>query len=178
MVGEVLSFKRSKEQEPRLTNEELSKLYEEYFPRVYNYVYYRVLNRDLAEELVSDIFLRVVRSYHTYDPKKAKFSTWVFRIAHNCLINYYRSRREITDIDQVSEGVMSTEDSYQEGETDDERVQRLLTYLNDEERELIYLKFYSEKSNVQIGELLGMNASTVSTKVSRAVSKMRAHVDG
>ena len=57
----------------------LEEIYEEFFPRIYNYIYYRLLHREETEDLVSRIFLRVAEHLQEYDPKKAKLDTWIFR---------------------------------------------------------------------------------------------------
>ena len=66
-------------------------IYEEYFPVVYNYVYYKLLNREHCEDLVSQIFLKVVQNLYRYDPALATMRTWLLRITDNALIIAVRS---------------------------------------------------------------------------------------
>ena len=73
---------------------DLETLYLENFQKVYSYAYYRVLDSALAEDLTSAVFVKAVESFYRFDPTRAKFSTWVMRIAHNTLIDHYRTLRQ------------------------------------------------------------------------------------
>lgn len=148
--------------------------YRESYPMIYNFVLRRVANREVAEDIVSDTFLHAARAYAEFDPTRAKFSTWVISISRNCISDYFRREQVTADIDDVPEGSFATVEDYGEQTSDQDEVLRLLQELDDEERELVYLKYYEGKRNVEIAEALGMNASTISTKLARAMAKMRA----
>ncbi len=147
--------------------------YRESYSLVYNYVLRRTSNREVAEDVVSEAFLRAARFYERFDPTRAKFSTWVISIARNCISDYYDREVATAPIDEVPEGVFAQEDTQADHLDDLAMLQKLLAKLDDEEKELIYLKYYEGKRNTEIAEVLGMNASTVSTKLSRAIAKMR-----
>lgn len=70
----------------------LTELYNVYFPRINNYVHYRVADYHDAEDLVSQILEKVFTKSHSYQENKAPFSVWLFRIARNTITDYYRSR--------------------------------------------------------------------------------------
>ena len=158
----------------RLRKEDLGEFFDTYYKSVFNYVYYKTLNYSTADEVTSDVFFHVARSYESFDPARGSLNDWVFRIARNDLYSYFRRQRETVDIDAVAEGAFATEQDF--GDPYDERgsaVRDMLALLNDEERELFYLKFWEELSNKEIAARLDMNASTVSTKLSRAVGRIR-----
>ncbi|MBR1828401.1 MAG: sigma-70 family RNA polymerase sigma factor [Atopobiaceae bacterium] len=147
--------------------------YRESYSLVYNYVLRRTSNREAAEDVVSEAFLRAARFYERFDPARAKFSTWVISIARNCISDYFDREVATAPIDEVPEGVFAQEDTQADRFDDINMLQKLLATLDDEEKELIYLKYYEGKRNVEIAEALGMNASTISTKLARAIAKMR-----
>ena len=147
--------------------------YRESYSLVYNYVLRRTSNREVAEDVVSEAYLRAARFYDRFDPTRAKFSTWVISIARNCISDYYDREVVTAPIDEVPEGVFAQEDTQVDQLDDITVLQKLLSMLDEEEKELIYLKYYEGKRNVEIAEALGMNASTVSTKLARAIAKMR-----
>jgi RNA polymerase sigma-70 factor (ECF subfamily) len=156
----------------KLAREDLDGLFTEYYPRIFNYIYYRTLNAALADDLVGTVMLNIVRGYKTFDATKGKLDAWVFRVARNALFSHFRKARDVVDVDSVPEKVFSYEDE----DALDERgtmVRKLLEVLSDDERELVYLKYWEELSNKEISERLGINASTVSTKLWRANEKMR-----
>lgn len=59
----------------------IEKMYEEYYPRIYNYIYYRTLNREITEDVVSDTFLKIMYKFEVYKPERGAFSTWIYTIA-------------------------------------------------------------------------------------------------
>ena len=144
------------------------------YPMVYNYVFRRMSSREATEDVVSEAFLRAARFYDRFDERRAKFSTWVISIARNCISDYFSREAPVSPLDEVPEGAYSDEGLHVEQLGDAELVQHLLSSLDETERELVYMKYYEGKRNVEIAEALGMNASTISTKLARALSKMRA----
>lgn len=157
------------------TDTDFARMYEEFYPKIYNYVYYRLLHRQNTEDIVSDIFMKVVAKSDSYDPSKAMFSTWIYRIAQNTVIDYYRSRKiseciddyEYCLTDDSDEKFESIENNYQN------TVRFLLSKLPDDERELIYLKYFEDMKNKDIAVFLDINESTVSTKFSRILKKLK-----
>src|SRR3989338_4236560 len=67
-------------------------IYDIFVDPIYRYVYYRVKSVD-AEDLVETVFLKVWENIRQYKPKKKSFSAWIFRIAHNLVVDYYRSSK-------------------------------------------------------------------------------------
>ena len=155
---------------------DLESLYRESFQKVYNYAYYRLLDPALAEDLTSIAFIKAVENFDRYDPSKAKFSTWVTRIAHNAIVDYYRTRKPTSTLDDLGANEPSCVDDYPELDEHAKEVVRLLEYISEEDREIVYLKYNEEKSNVEIAQILDMNPSTVATRLHRALATMRKHV--
>lgn len=167
-----LDSKRSSAEEDAANKLEFERLYRESYELVYNYVRYRMADEDAAEDVVSEAYLLAARSFWRFDPKRAKFSTWVIAIATNCMNSYYRKTRPTVMLDDVPEHVVSVPGG--QDEVDNRAVvDALLGVLSAEERELVILKYREGYRNVDIAKKLDMNASTVSTKLASALSKMR-----
>jgi RNA polymerase sigma-70 factor (ECF subfamily) len=156
-----------------LSIEDVERLYRDQFRPVYNYLYFRLLNHATAEDLLADVFVRVVRARETFDPAKATPEAWLWRIARNRLFDHFRSMRKVDDIEQVSEARFAVTDNYDGLDDTAQQARQLLAVLSPEDRELVYLRYWQEMPNKQIAELLDLNASTVSTRLSRAMAKMR-----
>ena len=154
---------------------ELESLYRENFQKVYNYAYYRLLDPALAEDLTSAVFVKAVENFERFDPSKAKFSTWIMRIAHNTLIDHYRTRKTNAPLDDIDGCEPACEDDYPALDDHAAEVARLLSFLSEEDRELVFLKYYEEKRNVEIAQMLDMNPATVATRLHRALATMRKH---
>ena len=151
---------------------EFERLYLDSYSLVYNYVRYRMDNADAAEDVVAEAFLLAARAFRTFDPTRAKFSTWVTSIATNCMNSYYRKAKTTYNIEDVSEARMAV--SGEQAEIEERAyVDYLLSVLSPEERELVVMKYREGKRNTDISQELGMNASTVATKLSKALAKMR-----
>ena len=93
------------------------------------------------------------------------------------LIDGFRTRKPVVALDNVVVDEPSVEDDYPVLDDRQERVAKLLANLSPEDRELVYLKYYQGKKNVEIAQLLDMNPSTVATRLRRALQAMRAHAE-
>lgn len=141
---------------------------------VYNYVFRRVLQHESAEDIVAEAFLRAARYYGRFDPSRAKFSTWVISIARNCINDHFNRQPPTAPLEDLPESAYATNDDIGEGMGNRELAARLLARLEDDERELVFLKYYEGRRNVEIARLMELNPSTVSTRLARSLEKMRA----
>ena len=139
---------------------------------MYGYVRSWMSDESAVEDIVAEAFLKAARAFSMFDAKQAKFSTWVTAIARNLMISHYRKQRPSVALDEVSESFFAVPDS-QDALADQELVDKLLACLDDEERELVILKYRMGMRNVEISRLLKMNPSTVSTVLARSLAKMR-----
>ncbi len=83
----------------------LIEIYEEFFPKIYNYIYYQINNNAVCDDLVSSVFMKVVENIDKFDEQKASFSTWIYTIARNTVIDYYRKAKIESDIDDYVDSV-------------------------------------------------------------------------
>lgn len=156
---------------------DLENLYRANFQKVYNYAFYRLLDPAEAEDVTSTVFVKAIASFDRFDSDKASFSTWVMRIAHNVLIDYYRTRKVNAPLDQVGVNEPVCVDDYPALDDRQARVAELLALLSEEDRELVFLKYYEGKKNIEIANMLDMNPSTVATRLRRALLIMREHAE-
>lgn len=155
---------------------EFEKLYLQSFKLVYNYVRARVTCDADAEDIVSEAYLKAARAFDGFDSKRSKFSTWVVAIARNCMISHFRKRRPEAALEDVPASLIAVEGD-QVAVDDRDLALQLLAVLNDDEREIVLLKYREGLRNVDIAQNLSMNPSTVSTILARALEKMRAHAE-
>ena len=166
--------------DPLFLSPKMDDVYEEYFPIVYNYVYYKLLNRENTEDLVSQIFMKVMQHLHRYDPKKASMKTWLLRIADHALIDFYRRQKPILSYSQEESILENTLQIYFEDEyariLSPERKQVLdaLKTLPERDRTFIYYKYFLGITNREIARRLEMNENTVSAVIARARTKLKS----
>lgn len=152
-------------------------LYEQYLPKVFQYVSFRVGDRHTAEDLTSIVFEKALTKFHNYDSAKAAFATWLFSIARNTVIDHYRaSRKEQNWMPDSAANFPARDPSPEDEAVRAEEIRKLRSCLNllgETEREIISLKFGSEMTNRQIAGILGVTESNVGTIIYRAVRKLR-----
>jgi len=164
--------------EKAATGPDFADLFQTYYPRVYNYLRYRVNSPDDVEDLISLVFEKAFTHRRQYDPAKGAFSTWLFRIAHNELANFYRSRerqaRWVADAELPGDVVLeaSPETQVIEQETIAQLWQGL-GRLNERDQEVISLKFGSRLSNKEIGQIMDLKEKTVSVVLLRAMRRLQ-----
>ena len=148
-------------------------LYADELPRVYNFFRYRMYDHQVAEDLTATTFEKAWRSRNQYRRDRSGFSTWLFTIARNVAIDYYRRRR--TDVplkaDLPSDAVSLGE--AQQHRDDIQQLKRLLAPLPPRERELIALKYGAGLTNRAIAQLVGLTETNVGTILHRVVKQLR-----
>jgi len=157
--------------------ETFARLYDEYLDKVYRYIQYRVNNMQLAEALTSTVFEKALVNFGKFSSDRASFSTWIFSIARNVVIDHYRvsGKRQKVPLEEVTAQSSGTDSPEEELERKDElkRLNLCLAELSEEEQEIVRLKFGAELNNRQIGKMLGLSESNIGTKLYRAIRKLR-----
>jgi len=159
-----------------------------YKDRLFNLAYRMLGSRHEAEEIVQETFLRVFANLDSYQAEK-KFSTWIYRIAHNLCIDRMRRRRKTYSLDaelsdaegldgyaQMSADQSSPEDRLVLSETQ-RRVREAILELPDKYRAAIILKYMQDLSLNEIAEILDLPVSTVKTRVHRGREFLRQKLE-
>ncbi len=156
---------------------EFGVLYAHYFPRVYNYVRYRVQDCALTDDLTACVFEQALAKLSTYRSDRAPFAAWLFGIARHVVIDHFRKRSRLrwVPIDRLSQQANS--DPAPEQVIVDNAVRnRLLAavaQLKDRERDVIALKFAAGLTNRQIAQLTGLSESNVGIILYRSLRRLR-----
>jgi RNA polymerase sigma-70 factor, ECF subfamily len=156
-------------------------IYDFYFDRVYNYVRLRVMDAQLADDLTSEIFERVLTKLDTYRPERGPFAAWLFGIARNSVNSRLRSqfRHRWLSLETLTDHASETpapDEAYAQTESRHELL-AAIRRLDTRDRELIALKFASRLSNQTIAELTGLKANHVGVILHRAVKRLRAELE-
>ena len=149
-------------------------LYEEYFDKVYKYVYTIVQHKENAEDIVEDTFVAAFRNYDSFDPTKASFATWITRIAHNTAVNMLRSaafRHRANMPEEFNPGKRDPE--LEKLSEENEQILLLYSKLSDEEKEFLNMRYTMELKDAEVAGILGMNPKTVNKRYQRLLEKCR-----
>jgi len=152
-------------------------LYERYLTKIYNYVYYRTGNQHDAEDLTAKVFYRALSHIEGYEDKGVPFQAWLYRIAHNLVANFHRDkgRRKIISLDEYIAHTLQSEapDRQTEANEEQDRLMNAIERLPAERQQLILLKFIEQKSNAEIGEIMGRTEGAVKSLYHRTLLSLR-----
>jgi RNA polymerase sigma-70 factor, ECF subfamily len=152
--------------------EAFTELYYAHVDQVYRYIYYRVESVPVAEDLTADVFTRALESLPTFEDRSIPMLAWLYRIAHARVIDYYRRARHTRnheDIEAIEVTVEYDLDGGLMAEHRQDAVQAALRTLNDEQQQIIILRFVEGHSLEATAELLGKTVSSVKSQQYRAV---------
>lgn len=156
---------------------DLKSVYEEYFPKIYNFFFYRVMHKEVAEDLTSIVFLKVAEKFHTYNAEKGSVSTWLYTIAQNALNDYFRTRHIPVSLDDISGSLVLSVDFEEQSTLIKDEARRALydalSELDDRTRDIMSQKYFMGRQIREIAADKGMNESTVSTIHNRGLKKLR-----
>lgn len=156
----------------------LADLYNAYFERIYNFIYYRVTHKETAEDLTEDVFVKVFSKIRGLAEPKA-FEGWLFQIARNKVIDYYRSKKQIVPLEEIENTL-----EYETNVVDVVNLQtqqilfiKLLKELSLEQQQVIKLKFLEDLDNDIIAQMLNKTEGAVRVLQHRAISKLKELID-
>ncbi len=155
-----------------------TELYDKYFEAIYRYIARRVNNdQQLTEDLVSQTFCDALANLSKYQFKGYPFSAWLYKIAHNNVLKWYRvnnrtQKVDLEDMPEIKDDIDLVEDSIVLEERDN--INYFLDKLEYEEKELIRLKYFEEVSNIEIGNIMGITPNNVGVKLFRALKRLKS----
>jgi RNA polymerase sigma-70 factor (ECF subfamily) len=149
-----------------------------YSSRCYGYFYRLTGNNDISDELLSELFVKLVEKISSY--KGGSFESWLFKIASNIFHDHLRSkqrRKKLLEAQKIEIESEIMEPKQSEGELAD-KLQIQLTRLDEDTRELIMLRFYSQLSFKEIAQMRSEPMGTTLAKTHRALRKLREFMEG
>lgn len=152
-------------------------LYTEYHDKVSHYVFCRLQNKSDAEDIVSEIFLKVYEHFDTFDASLASVSTWIYTITRNTVTDYFRSNRiyaelpeELSDGDDIDCVVLQKESLAVLG--------KALGKLDERRCALVILKYYKKMSLKDIAARMGISYAYVKILHKSALNKLKNDLSG
>jgi RNA polymerase sigma factor (sigma-70 family) len=154
-----------------------ARLYDEFMPKVFSYIHFKVNDEKTTEDLTSRVFEKALSNFTKYSADKAAFSTWIFSIARNTVIDYYRteSKRKHLDLDAALDvpSADPTPEEQFERESETDCLLRCLSRLDGQDQEILRLKFAGELTNRQIAKVLKLSESNVGVRLFRIIRQLR-----
>lgn len=151
-------------------NAQFAPLYERYLPRIYAYCLRRTENHHEAEDLCSQVFVRVLKGLNTYNG--GMVSAWLFRIAHNVVANHFRGKRKVIPIDHIQIADVGINHAFDDAE--DKRILgELIRELPEAKRDLLALMLDGGLTSDEVGDVLGKSAGAIRVEFHRLVKQLR-----
>ena len=166
------------QQAKELAEDAWAELYHRYFPRIFGYFVRRVGEPALAEDLAAEVFVSAVKGIGRYQSRGVPVSAWLFRIAHNLLVDHIRreSRRGDLERESLDPGGESWEKAFELGLLRGE-LQEAMTPLTQEQRQVVLLRFIDGLSTREAAQILGKAEGAIKSLQHRALAAMRGTLE-
>ncbi|PDW00552.1 RNA polymerase sigma factor [Candidatus Viridilinea mediisalina] len=151
----------------------LTELYKYFAPRVYRYVYMRVGDVDLAQDIQSEVFVRMLESIHTYEDRGWSISSWIYRIAQARTIDIMRGKRRRQWIDLEEEQILA--DGPEEAllaELEHHVLRKAMKHLCEPQQRVILLRHVYGLSIEETARQMGRNVGSVKALQHRALTRL------
>ena len=153
--------------------EAFGELYNIYLERIYRYVFYQVRDKMTAEDLTEEVFLKAWKSIDTCRGKEQTFSSWLYRIAHNHVIDNLRSQRKYLSADMEALAEVSSPELGEEGKLERQEMLEVISDLPQNQKQVIILKFIEGFDNREIGQIMGKSQGAIRVLQMRALATLR-----
>jgi RNA polymerase sigma-70 factor, ECF subfamily len=165
----------------QLDGQACAQLYEAYFDKIYRYIVMRVGNETEAEDLTQQVFMKMLHSISSYKAKGVPFSSWLYRIAHNGVVDYLRQKSKKTTVD--IEGLQlpyEGEDTQHrlEKEVDIAQLKAATQRLTPAQQEVLSLRFTGELSITECAAIMGKSEGAIKALQHAAVQSLRRALVG
>jgi RNA polymerase sigma factor (sigma-70 family) len=151
--------------------ETLGVLFDRYHAPLYNFYAKLTGDRTLSEDLVQEVFLRILKYRQSYQPG-TPFRAWIYQIARNARVDYYRKTPKHITFEPEMSPAVTPKDAAQESE-EAALLHQAMMQMPEEKREILILSRFQELKYEEIARLLGCELSTVKTRIHRAIQELR-----
>jgi len=155
-----------------VTEQDKDQIYKEYNKKVLYYFLGKNLNKDDAEDLTANVFVKFYDKADFFDPTKASPSTLIYSIAHNTLIDFWRVRKQHSELDEEIAYKDETLDDILSEETLTELAQALMR-LDDRSRALVVLVYYDNKTLKDSAAILRISYANAKIIMKKALSELK-----
>jgi RNA polymerase sigma-70 factor (ECF subfamily) len=150
-------------------------LYERYYARIYRYVYHRTPSASDAEDITAVVFVKALEALPGYRPGRNGFAPWLFCIARNAVVDYYRRRRKQSPLDAL-EHHSGDDDPVGHVLEDEQRIElrTLVEGLSADQRDVVLMRFAADLSYPEIASVMNKNEPAIRMLLHRGLRKLKA----
>ncbi len=162
-----------------IKHRQFTKHYKTYKNKIFQFLYIRLGgNRELAEDLTSETFIKAYEKYDTYDQSKP-FSAWVYAIARNIFIDFLRKNRVVIDIEEINvlEDTTALPDELADIELSYKYIETYIHTLPPIQRECVFLRYIDDLTHADIADIVGKSEDNIRQIISRAIRSLRKQLN-
>ncbi len=166
---------RDKQEQKARYAAELSGLYEEYYDRITRYVFVHIGGKDDAEDIAGEVFLKALKSLDSYQERGIPMQAWLFKIAHNMVVDYLRKKSKFRTQDIETDMLPVDEDpaAIAENNFEMEKVQQAMQQLSPDQRQIIGLRFMGGLASKEVASIMNKTDGAVREMQRAAIEKLR-----
>ncbi len=147
-----------------------NEIYDTYFPRLFRYLYLQTSSQEVAEELTSQVFEEACNRIGTYRYRGSPLSAWLYRVAHNRMVDWRRKRKELPLVDGDSQPDMA------DRVADRDEIATAMRELTPEQQQVLILRHVEGHTSASAGGIMGKSAGAVRSLEFRALATLRRSV--
>lgn len=157
--------------------QQASVLFDRYNKRIFNFLARMTMDRDLAEDLTQNVFLRIIKYRESYKEGK-RFQSWIYQVARNIFSDHYQAAKNRTagfvDVEKIGDKVMDLQESVEQDERE-KLLHQSMALLTEDQRELLVLTRFQQMKYEEVAVILDTTVANIKVKVHRAIQKLREH---
>jgi len=157
--------------------QQASLLFDRYHKRLFNFLARLTMDRDTAEDLTQNVFLRLIKYRSSYR-QGLKFQSWIYQMARNVFSDHYQKvknkKADFIDVEKMGERIADSEESARMDEQE-LLLQKSMALLSEEQRELLVLTRFQHMKYEEVAVIMETTVANIKVKVHRAIAKLREH---
>lgn len=153
----------------------LAGLYDEYYDRIAHYVYVRIGDKNEAEDIASEVFLKALKSIKSYEEQGVPMQAWLFKIAHNMVVDHLRKVSKVKTVSIDTIEIQGDSDPAKTAEINItmEAVKKAMEKLTADQREVLNLRFFGGLDSKEVAGLMKKTDGAVREMQRSALEKLR-----
>jgi RNA polymerase sigma-70 factor (ECF subfamily) len=154
---------------------ELTKLFDRYHVRLYNFFLKLTFDKDASEDLTQTLFYRIIKYRHSFKSDDGSFKSWIYQVARNVHIDFCRENKRTNEhfkkVNDNHDNIPGLSDTY--SEMDFENLDKALLKLSPDEREILVLSRYQGLKYEEISRIKNISVAAIKVQVHRAMKHLR-----
>lgn len=157
--------------------QQASLLFDRYNKRIFNFLARMTMDREVAEDLTQNVFLRMIKYRSSYK-EGSKFQSWIYQVARNVFSDHYQSvknkKADFVEVEKMADR-MDENDESEKMDEQEKLLQQSMSMLSEEQRELLVLTRFQHMKYEEVAVIMDTTVANIKVKVHRAIGKLREH---